>query len=170
MPLLNGSLKIACGLCFVIIQQQEKMLRSNQWFNSMQNIGKTEDIKNSLKDHFTVFSWGLACTRSIIIPFGKLRRIAYRARKGLHMQKKHQRIWLKEKTKSNKANRDLKIASASQQREITLALLLRSMPDPPILFKWNNKQTNDQKQNNNKNRRNPSKYDNSSSTSNDLHH
>ena len=31
----------------------------------------------------------------------------------------------------------LKIASLKKRREITLALLLRSMPDPPILLKWN---------------------------------
>lgn len=41
LPLLKGSLKIACGLCF-IIQQQEQMLRSksNQLLKSMQIIGK----------------------------------------------------------------------------------------------------------------------------------
>lgn len=124
--------------CVFIIQQKEKI---QSVVNSTQNIGKREEKMNSLKDHFTVFSWGLACTGSIIIPFGKLWRITYKARKGLSYAKETPTCIIKRENKTNKANHVLKIASPSKQREITLALLLRSMPDPPILFKWNNKRT-----------------------------
>lgn len=92
LPLLKGSLKIAWGLIFHFIENTNK--QKNTSTSSIKKKNNRFQIygffktKNILYDHFTIFSRSLTRAGTVIIPLGKLWRIANRSGQCLYITKK----------------------------------------------------------------------------------
>lgn len=124
-PLLKGSLKIAWGL-----QSQNKhetnIKNKADPIQKRKNNTRSSHIKNLLQNNLTIVSRCLSRTRSVVVPIGKLLWIRFRLRKRLT----HTIIHIKPMNPVKKKTRK----KTQQKSEVrTLALLLKSMPDPPIL-------------------------------------